>query len=52
MGLLSGAAAARNATIKLIGALHKFVGPGNVHLGFETMGYLELMIVILRCSFS
>lgn len=51
MGLLSGVAAARHATIKLIGALHKFVGPGNVHLGFETMGYLEL-IVILRCSFS
>ncbi|KAG5540387.1 hypothetical protein RHGRI_020568 [Rhododendron griersonianum] len=27
MGLLSSVAAARNATIKLIGALHKFVGP-------------------------
>lgn len=28
-GLQSSAAATRNSTIKLIGALHKFVGPGN-----------------------
>lgn len=28
-GLQSSAAATRNATIKLIGALHKYVGPGN-----------------------
>lgn len=29
-GLQSSAAATRNATIKLIGALHRFVGPGNL----------------------
>lgn len=28
IGLQSSASATRNATIKLIGALHKFVGPG------------------------
>jgi hypothetical protein len=28
IGLQSSAAATRNATIKLIGMLHKFVGPG------------------------
>lgn len=28
-GLQSSAAATRNATIKLIGVLHKFVGPGD-----------------------
>lgn len=28
-GLQSSAAATRNSTIKLIGALHRFVGPGN-----------------------
>lgn len=27
-GLQSSAAATRNATVKLLGALHKFVGPG------------------------
>lgn len=29
IGLQSSAAATRNATIKLIGVLHKFVGPGD-----------------------
>lgn len=29
-GLQSSAAATRNATIKLIGALHKYVGPGEM----------------------
>lgn len=29
IGLQSSAAATRNATVKLIGVLHKFVGPGN-----------------------
>jgi len=28
VGLQSSTAATRNATIKLLGALHKFVGPG------------------------
>lgn len=28
-GLQSSAAAIRNATIKLLGVLHRFVGPGN-----------------------
>lgn len=31
-GLQSSAAATRNATIKLIGALHRFVGPGIIVL--------------------
>lgn len=30
-GLQSSAAATRNATVKLLGALHKFVGPGDSH---------------------
>lgn len=30
IGLQSSAAATRNATIKLIGTLHKFVGPGDL----------------------
>jgi hypothetical protein len=30
IGLQSSAAATRNATIKLIGMLHKFVGPGHL----------------------
>lgn len=30
IGLQSSAAATRNSTIKLIGVLHKFVGPGDL----------------------
>lgn len=30
IGLQSSAAATRNATVKLIGVLHKFVGPGDI----------------------
>lgn len=38
IGLQSSAAATRNATIKLLGVVHKFVGPGKQSL------YLELTI--------
>lgn len=30
IGLQSSAPATRNATVKLIGTLHKFIGPGNM----------------------
>jgi cytoskeleton-associated protein 5 len=33
-GLQSSAAATRNASIKLLGVLHKFVGPGDFVLTF------------------
>lgn len=32
VGLQSSAAASRNATVKLIGVLHKFIGPGISYL--------------------
>ncbi|XP_058224609.1 protein MOR1-like isoform X4 [Rhododendron vialii] len=45
MGLLSSVAAARNATIKLIGALHKFVGP-DIKGFFSDVGPAALCIAL------
>lgn len=49
IGLQSSAAVTRNATIKLIGMLHKFVGPGH----FLVLLYFLIcydMIVAISCS--
>lgn len=45
IGLQSSAAATRNSTIKLIGVLHKFVGPGDFSV-FES----SLWVCVLAMS--
>ena len=44
IGLQSSAAATRNATVKLIGVLHKFVGPGDTFciLIFHSVGCVSV----------
>lgn len=53
IGLQSSAAATRNATVKLIGVLHKFVGPGDTFspssfIHMEGMGLAEGCIGVRR----
>lgn len=53
IGLQSSAAATRNATIKLIGVLHKFVGPGDLS-AFSNFHMLEIFVrpkVHLPCRY-
>lgn len=47
-GLQSSAAATRNATIKLLGALHKFVGPGDYSFYVEFYIWFIFIFKILK----